>query len=121
MLEEFADLTPAEHEAFALSRAAVMLDQAKLKREDQGALVAALNHNLELWVAVKTLVTRADSPLPQAVRDNILRLANFVADATFRHGARISDGTLDTLANINFQLAEGLLEGERNRQTAAAA
>lgn len=121
MLDDFADLTPAEREAFALSQAAIMLDQAKMKRDDQGALVGALNNNLELWVAIKTLVTSADSPLPQAVRDNILRLARFVADTTFRHGTAISDATLDTLANINFQLAEGLLEGERNRTAAKAA
>ena len=41
-------LSISEEEAFGLSRAAVMLDQAKQNRADKAALATALNHNLEL-------------------------------------------------------------------------
>jgi len=41
-------LSISEEKAFGLSRAAVMLDQAKQNRADKAALATALNHNLEL-------------------------------------------------------------------------
>ncbi len=60
-------LSISEEEAFGLSRAAVMLDQAKQNRADKAALAAALNHNLELWVAIQGIVARRDNDLPEKV------------------------------------------------------
>jgi flagellar biosynthesis regulator FlaF len=108
------ELDIREEEAFGLSRAAVLLDQAKQNRDDTVAMTAALNHNLELWVAIRSLVQRPESGLPKSVEDNLIRLSNFVADTTFRSIDFLEETTIDTLININLQISEGLLEGLAN-------
>ncbi|MCZ6467815.1 MAG: hypothetical protein O6829_11145 [Alphaproteobacteria bacterium] len=104
-------LSISEEEAFGLSRAAVMLDQAKQNRADKAALATALNHNLELWVAIQGMVARRDNDLPESVKDNLISLGNYVADTTFKSADGLKDETIDTLININLQISEGLLEG----------
>jgi flagellar biosynthesis regulator FlaF len=105
-----------EEEAFGLSRAAVMLDQARQDRTNRMAMTEALNHNLELWVAIKTLVSREENGVPSNVRENLVKLGNFIADTTFKSAdGDLTDETIDTLININLQISEGLLEGmEKN-------
>ncbi len=105
-------LSISEEEAFDLSRAAVMLDQAKQNRADKAALAAALNHNLELWVAIQGMVERRDNDLPESVKDNLISLANLVADTTFKSVEGLKDETIDTLIDINLQISEGLLKGQ---------
>lgn len=97
--------------AFGLSRAAIMLDQARQDPDNDAALVAALNHNLELWIAIRSTVQRADCTLPKSVEENLVRLSNFVAETTFKSPAGLSQSAIDTLININLQISEGLLEG----------
>jgi len=101
-------LTTRERDAFALTQAAIHLDQA---RGQAAALASALEHNLELWVAIRTLVSRPGNELPAAIRHNLVELSSFVAGTTWRDGVTIPDTRLDTLININLQIAEGLLEG----------
>ena len=108
------ELDIREEEAFGLSRAAVLLDQAKQNRDDAQALAAALNHNLELWVAIRSMVQRPESGLPKSVGENLIRLSKFVADATFKSSDDLESTTIDTLININLQISEGLLEGLAN-------
>ena len=112
-------LSISEEEAFDLSRAAVMLDQAngmldqaKQNRADKAALAAALNHNLALWVAIQGIVARRDNGLHEKVKDNLISLGNYVADTTFKSAEGLRDETIDTLININLQISEGLLEGQ---------
>ncbi len=105
-------LSISEEEAFGLSRAAVMLDQAKQNRADKAALAAALNHNLELWVAIQGMVARRDNDLPESVKDNLISLASFVADTTSKSAEGLEDETIDTPIDINLQISEGLLEGQ---------
>ena len=103
------DLSVPEQEAFGLSRAAILLDQARQNLDNKEALGEALTHNLELWVAIRAMVDRDDSPLPKEVRENLVRLSNFVADTTFKTGEGISEKSIDTLININLQIADFLL------------
>ena len=104
-------LSISEEQALALSRAAIILDQSRQGPENKGALTAALNENLEVWVAIKTIVEQPESDLPETVKQNLVRLSNFVADVTFKSAEGISEQTIDTLININLQISEGLLEG----------
>lgn len=114
-----ADMEPSEEKlevpeevAFGLSRAAIMLDQAMQNRSDSAAMATALGHNLELWVALRAMVDREESPAPQNLKDNLVALSNFVADATFRSAdSELEDTTIETLININLQISEGFLEG----------
>ncbi len=105
-------LSISEEVALGLSRAAVMLDRAKQNRADKAALATALNHNLELWVAIQGIVARRDNDLPEKVKDNLVSLGNYVADTTFKNTDGLKYETIDTLINVNLRISEGLLEGQ---------
>jgi flagellar biosynthesis regulator FlaF len=102
------DLKPGEQDAFGLVQAAVALDSA---RNDSAALAAALDHNMQLWVAIGTLAESPTNSLPATVKDNLVRLSKFVSETTLAHGVSIAQDALTTLININLQISEGLLEG----------
>ena len=105
-------LTLSEQDAFSLSRAAVMLDQAK-GDDSKETLAAALDHNLEIWVGIRTLVAQPENKIPQEVQNNLTKLANYIADTTMGHGIDITEDAIDSLININLQISEGLLEGTK--------
>lgn len=105
-------LSLAEEQAFQLSRCAIALDQARQNRaKDPGALINALNENLQVWVAIRTLAMREDSGFSADVKRNLTKLSKFVAEKTFDSVEGIADHTMDTLINVNLQISEGLLEG----------
>jgi len=99
-------------EAYSLSEAAVMLDQA---RANKGSLATALEHNMELWVAIRMLISREDNAIPPETSENLKRLSQFIAETTMLQGVEITSETLDTLININLQISEGLLEGGQQK------
>ncbi len=107
----FEKLTVHEKDAFGLSRAAVELDKARQDKSSQSVLANALNHNLELWVAIRSFVSKEENNVPADVRENLLKLGQYVADITFKSADSISDQEISSLVNINFQISEGLLEG----------
>ena len=104
---QIESLKIGEQDAFGLVEAAITLDQS---RGDKARLAAALEQNLQLWVAIRTLVSDSASNLPEAVKANLKRLSDFVADTTLKKGVDISDNTITTLVNVNLQISEGLLE-----------
>ena len=74
----------AEEQAFQLSRFALAIDHARQKLEDDPAqLVSALNENLHVWIAIRTMATREDSGLTNEIKKNLTTLSNYVADRTF--------------------------------------
>lgn len=112
MTGDFVTGSFSEEVAFHLTQAALKIDRARTEHPgNQGALAFALNHNMEVWVALRTAVSRDDCSLDQETRRNIVRLSQFVAEKTFVGVDRIQDHTLDTLVFVNLQISEGLLEG----------
>ncbi len=108
------DVVDFAQSAERLSGAAVMLDQARLNRkEEPGKLAEALETNMYLWVAIKTIVERTETDIADALRQNLIRLANYVAEATMKGGVDIAESEIDTLVNINLQVCEGLLEARK--------
>lgn len=103
-----------EMDAFGLVEAAVALD---LARANAGQLASALENNLELWVAIRTLVSVSDNQLSHDVKANLRKLSEYIAQTTFREGATMSPGSLDSLIQINLQISEGLLEGARRQRS----
>lgn len=109
-----SELTLPEEQAFQLSRCAIALSNGwEAKDRDLSALVSALNANLELWVAIRTMVMRDDCSLSAAAKENLRKLAEFVAGKTFEGVDKVAGGTIQTLVNINLQIAEGVLEGAK--------
>ena len=102
-------LTISQEDALALLRSATHISQAR-QAGDKVGLTIALDENLQLWTAIQTLVSRKDHPLNETAKNNLIKLANFVVAKTIKYGCEACDKTLDTLENMNLQIAEGLLE-----------
>jgi len=109
------DLSVVERQAFNMAQAGIQLDQARVDGANDGTLAQALEHNLQVWVEIGILVKSPESLMAENVRDNILKLRDFISDTTMKHGIDIPESTLNTLININLQISEGLLEGIRGR------
>lgn len=105
-------LSVAEEQAFQLSRCAIAIDQA---RTSPSELTAALNANLELWIAIRTMAEHNESNLTPEIRQNLATLSKFVASKVFESSEGLNEETLNTLININLQISEGLLEGAGGR------
>lgn len=106
----FAD---AEQDARILMQAASLLIEADSPED----VNLALDHNLKLWVAIKTVIQDGRSPLDDDLRSNLRSLAQYVATTTMDAGdGSIELSRLVSLARINMQIAEGLLRGEQNIQ-----
>ncbi len=104
--------TLAEEQAFQLSRCAIEIDQARENRDqDSSQMVTALNENLEVWVAIRTMAMQKNSGFSDEIKENLTKLSKFVAEKTFESSEGLSDQTIDTLINVNLQISEGLLEG----------
>ena len=111
MSEEIV-LSASEEQAFQLSRAAILLDQAKVER---AKLTEALETNLAVWVALRAMVTSDGCQASPQVVENLVRLSNFVADKTLAGAEVVTDTAIDALINVNLQISEGLLEGAKQR------
>lgn len=102
-------LTLEQQDALALLRSATNISNARALG-DKAALAKALDENMQLWTGIQTLLKRGGHPLPNEIKSNLLKLANFVVSKTLLNGCDAKDETLDTLENMNLQIAEGLLE-----------
>jgi flagellar protein FlaF len=103
----------AKSDALALSHAALLIDRARQERRtNPEAIVGALNHNVEVWLAIRSIVKNANGSLPEAVKSNLRKLGDFVVGTTMTCGRDIPDHRVETLININLQISAGLLEGQ---------
>lgn len=102
-------VSPRVLEANLLSRAAAQLqivrDDWENKRSD---LYEALLFNRRLWNIFLTSVTGEQSKLPDKLRENIANLGIFVMKQTISMQDNPQPKKLDTLININRELAAGL-------------
>jgi len=106
--------SPRELEASLLLKAAAQLQSIKDNWErDAKALDNALLYNRKLWTIFMAAVTDDKHPLPANIRQNIANLGIFVMKQTLEVLAKPAPERLNTLININRELASGL------RQTAA--
>jgi flagellar biosynthesis activator protein FlaF len=102
---------PARTEAWALIEMA-----RELHRSKDAPLAerrAALRKNWRLWTIFQAGLLDPDCQMPAATRSNLIGLSNFID----RHTAAVLvDGDpekIDVLVNINRQISEGLLDGQR--------
>ncbi|MEN5081049.1 flagellar biosynthesis regulator FlaF [Bosea sp. TWI1241] len=101
--------SPRELEASLLLKAgtrlqAIMDDWAGRAPE----LDEALAYNRKLWTLLVSAVIAEDNPLPVAIKRNILSLANFIFNHTFRVAADPGPQSLGVLVQINRDIAAGL-------------
>ena len=106
------DHSALDQDARALAEAADLLSKAETPEQ----LGAALAHNLDVWVAIKSIIGAERNPLPADVRANLNQLAVFIIRVTLgAETGKIKVSTIETLARINLHIAEGLAQSQRNR------
>lgn len=102
-------VSPRELEASLLIKAATRLqtvaDDWTARQPD---LDEALTYNRRLWTLLVKAVIAEDNPLPVGIKTNILGLANFVFNQTFRIAADPQPQALGALIGINRDIASGL-------------
>lgn len=110
-LMESVNTNLAQQEAYYLAKCGLNLSEA-YKSKDNNQLVQALDTNQKLWVMIKTLMKKGKTKLPQETRDNLIKLADYVAANTIKVGQNldnIDDKLLNSLININRHISEGLI------------
>ena len=102
-------VSPRELEASLLIKAATRLqavaDDWHAREQD---LDEALTYNRRLWTLLVSAVIAEDNPLPVGIKTNILGLANFIFNQTFKLAADPQPQGLGILVNINRDIAAGL-------------
>jgi flagellar protein FlaF len=109
---------PARTEAWALLEAARQLYQNK-----EGPLEdfrTALRKNWRLWTIFQASLSEPDCAVPTPIRSNLLGISNFIDRVTVELLTDRDPKKVDILVNINRQISEGLLEGQRASAKAAA-
>ncbi len=102
--------SPRELEADLLLKAASRLqsirdtwDKSKAQLED------ALLYNRKLWTIFLTTATDGTNPLPAEIRQNVANIGIFVMNHTLSTSADPHPDKLNSLININRELAAGLM------------
>lgn len=105
-----------ELEARALVRTASRLNNIKENWQERSSeLQEALDLNRKLWTIFVTDACEESNPLPIEVKQNIVNLAAFIFKHTFAVAAKPTPEALDTLININMNIARGLNEQSKRR------
>lgn len=102
-------VSPRELEASLLIKAATRLQAVADDWDMRGRnLDDALTYNRRLWTLLVSAVISEDNPLPVGIKTNILGLANFIFNQTFKISADPQPQSLAALVSINREIAAGL-------------
>jgi len=104
-----SSLSPREVEAMAFTKAALMLEEAKINTDDYDNYASALKFNQLLWTIIQADIVDKENELPPQLKANILSLSIFVDKQTVKALADTKTQHIDSLININKNLAEGLM------------
>lgn len=96
------DLSVVEGGALALADAAAHLDAAT----DADAFLRALDHNRQVWQAIKDIAERRNWLVPHP------RVADYALATTAKMGRGLSDDHIHTLIDINRQVSAQLAGGD---------
>ena len=100
---------PGEIEAWGLTQAAFRMSQAQ-ETADKQSMIDAVRLNWRLWTIFQAELFDPDSTVQADIRTNILSLAQYIDKHTVDFLAKPTADQLDTLININRELAMGLYE-----------
>ena len=101
--------TPRQLESNLLAKSAAQFQRIRDNWDDGRAeLEDAMMFNRRLWTVFMTSVTREDSPLPYAIRQNIANLGIFIMNRQLELLTKPEAQKLDALININREVAAGL-------------
>jgi flagellar biosynthesis activator protein FlaF len=98
-------------EARVLTQAAFKLIECQRRWDDadhQVRLGEALKYNQRVWTIFHLEVARADNPLPEEVKRNIMRLSHFIDKQALDVLSDPEPQKLDIIIKINQNIAAGL-------------
>lgn len=78
---------------------------------ETGKFCDAIERNLEVWVAVKTLVSRQNGQIDADIRNTLLQVANQVATITFAMAQKFTPEGVVPLVAINLAVSKALVDG----------
>ena len=103
--------SPRETEARVLTKGALMLKECLDNWETEGRkkmLGEALIFNQMIWSIFQANVAALDSPLPQELRFNLLKMSAYVDRQIFAIMARPSPDKIEAIIKVNLSIATGL-------------
>lgn len=111
---------PAQTESWAMIEAAKRMAEAVLNGDIE-AMRSSLRLNWRLWTIFQAALSESEGGVPQEIRENMLRLCLFVDKHTVASLAEPTPERLNTLVNINRNIAQGLLAGMQRAAEAEGA
>ncbi|MBB6251168.1 flagellar biosynthesis regulator FlaF [Nitrospirillum iridis] len=111
---------PRDVEAWGLTEAARRLLQAQQTPNDPEPMRQALSLNQRLWTIFQSSMAEPDCPLPKDLREKILVLSLIVDRQTFERLGDLDATKLDSLIDINRNIAAGLSQRPSDATNAAA-
>jgi flagellar biosynthesis activator protein FlaF len=108
-------LSDRDAEAAVLMKAAAMMKHVQThwsSPDRDSSLERALRYNQRLWTFFQVSLLDEKNPLPQQIKDQVLRLSVFVDRRIFEILAHPAVEKLDILININSNVAAGLKEAQ---------
>jgi flagellar protein FlaF len=109
--------SPEQTEIHALSAGAKRLADAQADGS-AAAILEAVRWNWKVWTLFQVALIDPDNPAPREIRENLLSLARFIDKQSIDIIASPQAEKLDSLININRQVAAGLSEGHQKSQAA---
>jgi flagellar biosynthesis regulator FlaF len=110
MIEKIqSQIEAAQHEAKLLKEYADHLQKASTSNNCEYKYIV-LDENMKMWVEIDSYLKNKNNMLPQEIKNNLDKLSKYVESITLSQGVDMSEKTFNSLANINNQIAEGLLD-----------
>ena len=78
---------------------------------ETGRFCEAIERNLELWVAIKTLVAQQNGRVDGETRNSLTQVANQVASATFAMAQDFTPDSVLPLITIDLEVSKALVDG----------
>ncbi|SFO66187.1 flagellar protein FlaF [Cohaesibacter marisflavi] len=100
--------SPREREAALLIKAAAKLQKTKSADTTPAQLDEALTFNRKIWTLFVGELMSEDHEMPKELRQNLVNLGIFTFNHTLRIMTDPKSATVDSLININRNIAEGL-------------
>lgn len=110
-LLESVNINIAQQEAYYIAKNGLDLIEA-YKSKNKELLVEVLDNNQKMWLMIKTLMKEGKTHLPEGIRNNLIKLADYVSVNTIKLGQNldaIDEKLLDSFVTINKHISEGLI------------
>ncbi len=103
-----ANLSGRDLEAMVFTRAALKLEDAKKLTDNPQEHGKALRFNHLLWTIIQADIVEPGNKLPPEIKANVMSLSIFVDKQTAKALRTRNPADLETLININRNIAAGL-------------